>query len=162
MLVRSLESTRNPSMVRLDMGKKLHEETQQLAPNVQIDAQHLGLALIQDRRLGVLKDDVVERVPLRFLFLDLMIEIVVSILRFPIGAREAVSVAYGSIGNEPLASHGQKRDENPSALLCQCRQKVFESRTDRTFMLDPLLPVLVKQRILLIEGRVVRLDRFPR
>src|SRR6266849_249464 len=54
-----------------------------------------------------------------------------------------------AVGNEPLASHGQKRDENPSVLLCQCRQKVFESRTDRTFMFDPLLPVLVKQRILL-------------
>ena len=73
--------------IRLDIREELDQEAQKLGAIREIDAEHFDLALIKDRGLRVLKDDVVERVALGFLFLDFDIEIIVGIFGFPIGAR---------------------------------------------------------------------------
>ena len=85
-----------------------------------VEIQHLMSVLVEDGALRVLEEDVVERIARLALVNYGSGEVVVHILRFPVGERKSVFVEYGAIDDDAVACCGAERvlwDEGGVHLL---------------------------------------------
>ena len=110
-------------------------------PQTQI-AAHVRPDPVGDASLGVLKDDVGERVAARDLLLDLRVEIVLGVFGFPIATREAVAVAQSTVRtNERAAGLSRKLgDEGPVLEPGRLLEQGLEGRTNIHLIEHTLVP----------------------
>ena len=97
------------------------EQLLQLRRVVDAAAHHLLLVLDQDRFVRVLEDDVVLRIALAEFLLDLLVEVVLLVLGFPIAERHAQRVQQRAVGIDAglwSASRIRIRDENRGRATC--------------------------------------------
>ena len=86
-----------------------------------VEIQHLMSVLVEDGALRVLEEDVVERIASLTLVNYGSGEVVVHILRFPVGERKSVFVEYGAVDDDAVACWGAHRilwDEGGVHLFC--------------------------------------------
>src|SRR5207245_10440406 len=103
--------------VGLDVGEKLVEKRRQFLRVAQRERPvHLLLVLEEEAGLCILENDVGKRVAERRLFLDLGVEVVLSVFGFPVAARQAVRVTNRAVRTDqaPARFPGELSDERPT------------------------------------------------
>ena len=109
------------------------EQLQQRRRVRHVGCHHRLAVLVEDCALGILEDDVVLRIAAPELLLDLLLELVVGVLGFPMAERHANVVKHRAVGIDGGLLRGQMRiffEEDQLLRRCPVIQKSPEGRAD--------------------------------
>ena len=117
--------------------------------------------LIEDTALRSLEEDIVKRIACVPFLLDGSLEIVIHILRFPIGEGEPISVEYHTVNDNTVAflsTHSVLRNECRIRLFRTRIQQKGEGITDRTFVSDVMLVILLQRSVVVSDNFMSRFE----
>ena len=123
--------------------------------------KNLFSVLIEDTVLRVLEEDVIEGVTCLAFRLYGFVEIVVYILRFPVGKRKSIFIENHTIENDTIArwrAHCELRNQGSIHLFCADGQQRLKRGAHRAFVCDVVFIVLLQGGIVVSDCFVIRLE----
>ena len=123
-----------------------------------VDVHHLCPILVEDGALWVLEENIVEWVACLAFVDDRSGEVVVHILRFPIGEGESDFVENSAVDDDTVAfwsAHRVLRDECAVDLFCAGVEQESERVADCAFVRDVVFVVLLERGVVVSDCFVV-------